>query len=227
MAVYAISDLHLSLSTDKPMDVFGELWRDHHLKVMQNWNSKVDDDDLVLVAGDISWAMKLEEAYKDLEFIHNLKGKKVFIKGNHDYWWSSISKINSLFDDMYFIQNTHYVYEDYAICGTRGWINLENIQDEHDLKVHKRELLRLKMSLDSAKKNGYDKIIVMIHYPPITKIALNQEFVDTLKEYNVEKVVYGHIHYDARYICENGVIDGIEYICTSCDIINFNPIRIL
>lgn len=152
MAVYAISDLHLSLSTDKPMDVFGELWKDHHLKVMENWNSKVNDDDLVLVAGDISWAMKLEEAYKDLEFIHNLKGKKVFIKGNHDYWWSSISKINALFDDMYFIQNTHYVYNDYAICGTRGWINLENIQDEHDLKVHKRELLRLKMSLDSAKK---------------------------------------------------------------------------
>ncbi|MBZ4664327.1 MAG: serine/threonine protein phosphatase [Caloramator sp.] len=227
MALYAISDLHLSLSTNKPMDVFGDLWREHHLKIKENWQHKIKEDDVVLIAGDISWAMKLEEAYKDLEFIHSLNGKKVFIKGNHDYWWTSITKINSLFEDMYFIQNTHFPYNEYAISGTRGWINLENTDDEHDIKVHKRELLRLKMSLDSAKKAGYEKFIVMMHYPPVTKIAVNQEFVDVLKEYGVEKVVYGHIHYDARYICENGIIDGIEYICTSCDIIDFNPVRIL
>lgn len=226
MALYALSDLHLSLSSNKPMDVFGERWRDHHLKIMDNWNSKISRDDVVLVSGDISWAMKLSDAIIDLEFIHKLNGKKVFIKGNHDYWWNSISKLNSLYDDMYFIQNTHFRYEDYGICGTRGWVNL-NDGEENDEKIYNRELLRLGMSIEDALKKGAEKLMVMLHYPPVTKISRSQEFLDLLSKYEVKKVIYGHIHYDARNICINGAYNNIQYICTSADIINFDPVRIL
>jgi len=224
MALYALSDLHLSFASDKPMDIFGDTWKDHHLKILHNWNSKVKDDDVVLIAGDISWGMKFNEAIPDLEFIHNLKGKKVLLKGNHDYWWTSISKLNSLYDDMFFIQNNFFPYEDYAICGTRGWINLEE-KDEKNLKVYNRELIRLRLSLDSAK--DFKKKIVIMHYPPITKVSVAKEFIDLFKEYKVEKVIYGHIHYDSRHICVIGEVDGIEYICSSADIINFDPIRII
>ncbi|EYE89041.1 ser/threonine protein phosphatase [Fervidicella metallireducens AeB] len=226
MGLYAISDLHLSLSSNKPMDVFGELWKDHHMKIMENWNSKITNEDVVLISGDISWAMKLSDALVDLEYIHRLNGKKILIKGNHDYWWSSISKLNSLYEDMNFIQNTHFNYEDYAICGTRGWINIDD-NEEHDEKVYNREILRLKMSLDSAVSAGYDKILVMMHYPPVTRISKSKEFIDIINDYKVEKVIYGHIHYDSKAICINGVYNDVQYICTSADIINFDPIRIL
>lgn len=226
MALFALSDLHLSLDTDKPMDIFGEMWRDHHIKIIQSWNSQISMSDTVLVSGDLSWGMKLEEAMADLEYIHNLNGRKILVKGNHDYWWSSISRLNSLFDDMFFIQNTYYSYEDYGICGTRGWVSTDGTE-VHDEKVYNRELMRLRMSLEGAVKGGFKKFIVMMHYPPVTRISKSQEFLDLLSEYNVEKLVYGHIHYDSRNICINGIYNGIEYYCTSADIINFSPIRIL
>lgn len=226
MSLFALSDFHLSLNTNKPMDVFGSMWNNHHIKIFENWNSQISNEDTVLISGDISWGMKIEEAMDDLEYIHNLNGKKVLIKGNHDYWWGSISKLNTLFDDMFFIQNTHYSYEDYGICGTRGWVSIDGTE-EHDEKVYNRELLRLRMSLDSAKADGFEKFIVMMHYPPVTRVSKSQEFIDLLSEYNVHKLVYGHIHYDSRNICINGIYNGIEYHCTSADIINFNPVRIL
>jgi uncharacterized protein len=226
VALYAISDLHLSLSSEKPMDVFGAQWKDHHIKIKDNWNSKINEDDVVLVAGDISWAIKLDEAMEDLSFVQKLNGKKIFIKGNHDYWWGSITKLNSLYSDMIFLQNTYYDYGEYGICGTRGWVSIDNTE-EHDEKVYNRELLRLKMSLESAKKGGKDKFIVMMHYPPVTKISKSQEFLDLLAEYQIEKLIYGHIHQSAKIICINGLFNGIEYICTSADIINFDPVRIL
>ncbi|MEF9951320.1 MAG: metallophosphoesterase [Clostridium sp.] len=224
MNIHAISDLHLSFDSNKPMGVFGDMWEDHYKKVEKNWLEKVNPEDTVLIAGDISWGMKLDEALKDLEFIHNLPGKKVIIKGNHDYWWSSISKLNNLYDDIFFIQNTHYVWNDYAICGTRGWIALDG--EEHNETVYKRELLRLEMSIQSAIKEGYNKLIVMMHYPPITKYTKCREFLEILEKYNVEKVIYGHIHSSAKNICFNGTYNTIEYICTSSDIINFDPVLI-
>lgn len=225
MKVYGISDLHLSFESNKPMGIFGKAWEDHHKKIKENWSKKISDDDLVLIAGDISWGMKLNEALKDIEYIHSMPGKKVIIKGNHDYWWSSISKINSLHDDIYFIQNTHYKFNDYAICGTRGWIALDG--EEHNEAVYKRELLRLEMSIQSAIKEGLSKIIVMMHYPPLTKYTKCREFLDILSKYKVEKVIYGHIHSSSENICFNGIYNDIEYICTSADIINFDPVRIL
>lgn len=225
MSLFALSDLHLSLNSNKPMDIFGPAWTDHYLKIKENWNRKIKDDDYVLIAGDISWAMNLDEAKADIDFIHSLKGNKILIKGNHDYWWNSIKKLNSMYNDMFFIQNTFLKYEDYGICGTRGWINLNNTE-EHDEKVYKREIMRLKMSLDCAKKEGLKKFIVMMHYPPATKVSESTEFVDILAEYNVEKLIYGHIHSDSKNICINGMYKGIDFICSSADIINFDPLTI-
>lgn len=222
--IHAISDLHLSFDSNKPMGVFGDIWSEHYEKIEKNWLEKVKPEDTVLIAGDISWGMKLDEALKDLEFIHKLPGKKVIIKGNHDYWWSSISKLNNLYDDIFFIQNTHYIWNDYAICGTRGWIALDG--EEHNETVYKRELLRLDMSIQSALKKGVTKIIVMMHYPPITKYTKCREFLEILEKYNIEKVIYGHIHSSAKNICFNGIYNSVEYICTSADIINFDPVLI-
>lgn len=228
MALYAISDLHLDLNGDKPMDIFGDKWLKHDEKIKSNWLKKVNAEDTVLIAGDISWSMKIENGMQDLEWIHNLPGKKIMIKGNHDFWWSSISKLNNLYQDMNFIQNNFFIYEDYAICGTRGWIcpGGENFS-QHDEKIYTRELNRLRLSLDSALKGGFKKFIVMIHYPPMNEKFLESDFVQIFKEYNVEKVIYGHLHGPSLAKALNGELDGIEYIITSGDYLDFDPIKIL
>lgn len=227
MALYAISDLHLALSSDKPMDVFGEHWHNHHEKIKENWISKIKKEDTVLIAGDISWSMKMKEGLKELEWIHLLPGRKILVKGNHDYWWQSVSKLNSLYDDMNFIQNNFYNYEDYAVCGTRGWIcpGGDNFTS-HDEKIYNRELIRLRLSLDMAVKGGYKKFIVMIHYPPTNEQFNSTEFMEIFKEYGVGRVIYGHLHGPSLNKVMVGEIEGIEYILTSADYINFNPIKI-
>jgi uncharacterized protein len=228
MGLYAISDLHLALSGDKPMDVFGEHWYKHHEKIKENWLEKISDEDTILIAGDISWSMKMEEGLKDLDWIHELPGRKIFVRGNHDYWWQSISKLNNLYEDMNFIQNNYFTYEDYAICGTRGWTcpGGEHFT-EHDEKIYSRELIRLKLSLDLAVKNGYKKFMVMIHYPPTNERFEETEIIKIFKEYGVEKVFYGHLHgYSLKRVMV-GEVEGIEYILTSADYINFNPIKVL
>lgn len=228
MALYAISDLHLALSTDKPMDIFGVHWEKHHLKIEDNWINKITNEDTVLIAGDISWSMSMQEGMEDLEWIHNLAGKKIICKGNHDYWWGSISKLNGLYEDMKFVQNNFYVYEDYAICGSRGWsLFSNNSQSQHDTKIINREVIRLKLSLDAAVKAGYKKIIVMIHYPPVNDSFQESVFTKIFSEYPVEKVIYGHLHGRSLMNIFEGFHEGIEYIMTSCDYIDFDPIRIL
>lgn len=228
MALYAISDLHLALTGDKPMDVFGDKWFKHHEKIQENWINIVKEEDTVLVAGDISWSMRMEDGREDLEFIHKLPGKKIFVKGNHDYWWTSITKLNSMYEDMNFIQNNFFTYEDYAICGTRGWITPSSSKfTAHDKKVYERELIRLTLSLDMAKKDGYSKIIVMLHYPPTNEGCEDTGFIDILRGYEVEKVIYGHLHgYGLNNVFE-GVKEDVEYILTSCDYINFTPKKII
>lgn len=227
MGLYAISDLHLALSGDKPMHVFGEHWYEHHEKIKNNWLEKITKEDTVLIAGDISWSMKMEEGLQDLDWIHELPGRKIFVRGNHDYWWQSISKLNRLYEDMNFIQNNFFAYEDYAVCGTRGWIcpGGENFT-EHDEKIYSREQIRLKLSLDTAVKAGYNKFIVMIHYPPTNDKFGETELIKIFKEYGVEKVLYGHLHGPSLKRVMVGEIDGIEYILTSADYIDFNPIKI-
>jgi uncharacterized protein len=228
MALFAISDLHLALSGDKPMDVFGENWYKHDEKIKENWYSFISEEDTVLIAGDISWSMKMEEGMKELEWIHKLPGKKLVIRGNHDYWWGSITKLNNLYDDMKFIQNNFFTYGDYAVCGTRGWIcpGAEKYTSK-DEKIYKRELIRLKLSLDEAKKKGYSKYICMIHYPPTNEKFEDSGFTEIFKEYNVDKVIYGHLHGPVFHRLLTGLRDGTEYIFTSCDYINFSPIKII
>lgn len=228
MALYAISDLHLSFEADKPMGIFGEKWINHEEKIKENWLDTVNNEDTVLIAGDISWSMKMEDGKIDLEWIHNLPGRKILIKGNHDYWWTSISKLNSMYQDMKFIQNNYFSYGEYAICGTRGWILPEADKfTEHDKKIYDRELIRLKLSLESAKKSGFNKFIVMIHYPPIINNSVDTGLLEIFNEYSVDKVIYGHIHNANKESHFQGNIEEIEYSLTSCDYLDFAPVKIL
>lgn len=229
MALYTISDLHLGFNVEKPMDVFGEKWKDHAFKIKNNWLKKIKDTDTVLIAGDISWSLKEKDSEYDLNFINDLPGRKIISKGNHDYWWGSISKLNSLYENTKFIQNNFYTYKDYAICGTRGWICPGSDKfTSKDEKIYLREQIRLKLSLDEAKKNGYDKIIVMIHYPPVNEKFEDSAFTEIFKQYNVEKVIYGHLHGAVlKGKLYQGMIDGIEYMLTSSDYIDFDPVKIM
>lgn len=228
MALYALSDLHLSLTSNKPMNIFGDNWNNHDLKMKENWLKKINNNDTVLIAGDISWSMDIDNGIQDLNWVHELPGKKILIKGNHDYWWSSIKKLNKLYEDMNFIQNNYYSYNDYAICGTRGWIIPygEN-STEHNKKIYNRELIRLKLSLDSAVKDGFKKFIVMFHYPPTNDKFEHTELMEVLEEYKVEKLIYGHLHGPSLKRVFEGNFNEIEYILTSSDYLNFDPIKII
>ncbi len=228
MALYAISDLHLAFNVDKPMDIFGERWLNHDEKIKKNWENKINEEDTVLIAGDISWSMRAEDSKYDLDWIDKLPGKKIISKGNHDYWWQSISKLNKMYENTKFIQNNFYSYEDYAICGTRGWTSPDSDKfTQHDRKIYDRELIRLRLSLDMAKNSGYSKFIVMVHYPPTNENYDETEFTKVFKEYGVEKVIYGHLHGPSNFKIKNDTVDGVEYINTSCDFINFDPIKLL
>ena len=228
MALYAISDLHLGFNEDKPMDIFGEKWTGHPEKIKNNWIKKVNKEDTVLIAGDISWAMNSDSSSIDLQWIEELPGKKILSRGNHDYWWNSIKKLNASFENTKFLQNNYYSYEDYAICGTRGWTCPGGDKfTEKDRKIYQRELIRLRLSLDEAKKNGFSKFIVMLHYPPINEGFEESDFVKIIKEYGVEKVIYGHLHGPSLKKVLNGKVDGVEYIMTSADFLDFDPKMIL
>ena len=228
MSIYAISDLHLSYNTDKPMDIFG--WKNYENKIKENWNSKVKESDLVILGGDFSWSMDLKDTYKDFEFIHKLPGKKILIKGNHDYWWGTLTKmkkyINEIgFNDINFLYNNIYEFEGKIICGTRGW-NFTDLQED-DEKIYNREIQRLKLSLeDAVKKYGTDKeIIVCLHYPPLKTNEIS-DFVRVMEEYNVTKCIYGHLHGPAHKFIVEKNIDNIQYIMTSCDYTNFDLVKL-
>ena len=228
MSLYAISDLHLSFNVDKPMDIFGDKWALHERKIESNWNRLITDEDTVLIAGDISWGMKESESKDDLNWINNLPGRKIISKGNHDYWWGSISKLNSSYDKIKFIQNNFYTYKDYAICGTRGWICPGSDKfTEKDKKIYDRELIRLELSLSEALKNGYEKFIVMIHYPPVNEKFQKSGFLEIFEKYKIKKVIYGHLHGMTEDKLASELNGNIEYIMTSCDYLDFCPKKIL
>ena len=220
--IYAIGDLHLDSTDLKPMGVFGGNWQDHDKKIKTSWLEKVKDDDLVLLPGDISWAMRFSEAIDDLKFRDELPGKKLISKGNHDYWWTSISKMNGFgFKSIYFMQNDSYTYKDYAICATRGWMQEDNdkYDEENDKKITARELIRLSLSLEKADKDK--KIIVMLHYPPFNMDLEANQFHELMKEHGVYKCVYGHLHAAGHRFRREGLIDGIDYSLVSSDYLNF------
>ena len=224
MKIYAISDLHLSLSGEKPMDIFGDKWGGYLEKIEYDWNSKVGDDDVVLIAGDISWAMKLESALTDISFLSKLKGIKIITRGNHDYWWQSISRVrNALPSNIIALQNDSVKIGNYVICGSRGWA-VEGSPDfnEQDKKLQNREVERFRLALKSAQKliEDGDKLIAMIHFPPFNVRRENSCFTDLFEQFKVDKVVYGHLHgKDAKpyFRCNK---NGIEYILSSCDLVD-------
>ena len=230
MSIYAISDLHLSFNTNKPMDIFG--WNNYEEKISQDWRTNVKEEDLVLLPGDFSWEMKLENTYKDFQFINNLPGKKLLLKGNHDLWWTTLKKMREFlrekeFNNIDFIYNNSYEFENYIIAGTRGW-NLvsENIDDK---KIKDRELLRLENSIiDGIRKYGEDKpIIVCMHYPPLLKELKNSEFTKILEKYNVKYCLYGHLHGKSHINVFDGIYNNVNYKMVSCDYTGFKLIKII
>lgn len=225
MALYVIADLHLSLGTDKPMDVF-KGWDNYVERLRSNWDKVVGPDDTVVLAGDLSWAMKLEDAYEDFSFIHQRPGKKLILKGNHDYWWSTKSKIDKFFTengffDMSIIHNSACIVGDMAVCGTRGW--MYNSESEEDKKIVNREAGRLRASLNEAVKAGAYPV-AFLHYPPIYDTFVCDEIVSVLREYNVRDCYFGHIHgVNAAKRALTGEYHGINMHLISCDTIDFCP----
>ena len=230
MKVFAISDLHLSINSNKPMNIFGPVWDNYLDKIENSWNVQVNDDDLVLIAGDISWAMKLNDAKADLNYLSKFKGKKIIIKGNHDYWWSSISGVReALPHNCYALQNDALRFENFVICGSRGWTVPEvSHKTPEDEKIYKRELIRMELSLKSAValKQENDTLIVMMHYPPFNSKLEPNDFTKLFEAYGVDIVVYGHLHsYDKKHQLIT-YINNIKYYLTSCDLIGNEVIEI-
>ncbi len=231
MALYAIGDMHLSYGIeDKPMDVFGENWHNYMDRLKENCHRVLKEDDVLLIVGDSSWATYMEESVADFEFINSLPGRKIISKGNHDYWWDTVSKLNKFkkekgFDTIEFLHNNFFVYEDYAICGNRGWIFSSSAED---VKIFDRELGRLELSLEAAEKCGYEKKIVMTHFPPLVSLdAGDDRFVQLMKKYGVENCVFGHLHNLRKGEVPKREIAGTTFRLVSADYLGFEPARIL
>ncbi|HEY8345727.1 MAG TPA: metallophosphoesterase [Symbiobacteriaceae bacterium] len=243
MAIYAVGDTHLSFASNKPMDVFGPQWQGHPGPLFENWKATVAPDDYVLVPGDISWAMTLQEAEPDLRELDRLPGKKLLIQGNHDYWWQSLRKLRSLpLNTIQFIQNdavllppeaTPGLEGPVAVCGTRGWITPGDRswgEDEaHNHKIYLREIGRLRLSLEAGRRLGAQHFLVMLHYPPVAEDHEPTGFTELLESFGgVRWCVYGHLHGPGgRYRALQGERNGIQYRLVACDQVDFTPVRIL
>lgn len=230
MAIYVIADLHLSFSQDKPMSIFGENWEGHSEKIKNNWISKVKPEDTVVLPGDFSWAMYLQDTYKDFEYLNSLPGKKLLLKGNHDYWWTTVTNMRNFleenkFKNIDFIYNNSYLVENKILTGTRGWNLLDT---ENSSKMIKRESVRLQLAIeDGIKKYGDDKeIIVFMHYPPISNTNKKSEFLKILKQYDIKRCYYGHLHGRSHQDAVEGIVDGIEFKLISADYLNFDVIKV-
>lgn len=233
MSVYAIADLHLSFCpwVDKPMDIYGAGWYDHAARLKENWCSTINEKDTVVIPGDISWGLKLPEAKYDLDWIDALPGHKVLIKGNHDLWWNGITKLNKMYEGITFLQNDCYYTEGLCICGSRGWLTPDNDDfGDDDEKIYRRELMRLKSSLDKAKsaaEDGGAEIIVAMHYPPVSKLNSFSGFQQLFEDYGIKRVIYGHIHGDDGVRkAISGVHHGVDYRLVSLDRLHCRPLCI-
>ena len=228
MSLYAIADTHLSFGTDKPMDSF-EGWQDYTSRLEKNWNKLVEEDDDVVIAGDISWAMRLTDTRKDFAFLQQLPGQKLIMKGNHDYWWTTASKFYRFceengFQNMYVLHNNCYFYNEYALCGTRGWFFEEERSGQHDEKVFHRELCRLEASLQAA---GDRPKLCFLHYPPRYRGYECPEILKLLRRYGVRACYYGHLHGASHKLAIEGLWDGVDFRLLAADYLNFRPAKII
>ncbi len=222
MSLFAIADTHLSFGTNKPMDTF-EGWENYADRLKNNWNKIVNEEDFVVIAGDISWAMNFDELYNDFAFLNNLSGKKIILKGNHDYWWNTLTKMNKFveengFDTISFLHNSAVDFDGFSVCGSRGWFF--DSDDEQDEKVLRRETGRIKLSLDAAKN---EEKIVFLHYPPITLNEKCDEILKLLHAEGIKKCYYGHLHGVAAKFSVDDNYDGIDFKLISADRLKFTP----
>lgn len=235
MAIYTIGDLHLSFNENKPMDIFGENWKNHEKKIENNWMKNVKEEDLVILPGDFSWSMTLKNALEDFKYLNKLPGKKILLKGNHDYWWTTITNMKKFLKDnkiknIDFLNNNSYEYEKYIIAGTRGWSENENAKDNK--KIIDREISRLEMSIKNGiEKYGKEKeIIVFMHYPPINKLEIIENkisnYIRVMKKYNIKKCFYGHLHAQAIKEAVEGTYYEIDFKLVSADTLEFKLLKI-
>ena len=231
MRLFAIGDLHMSGGDDKPMDVFGDQWDRHFFHISENWRNLVHEEDTVLIPGDISWAMQLKDAERDLREIGNLPGTKILCKGNHDYWWNSISQVRALLPpSVHALQHSAADLGDCVACGTRGWQipTAEQPPDDRDLKIFRRETERLRLALDAAVRIADGRpVVVLMHYPPLLAGEKDTAFTALMEEYGVHTVVYGHLHAQGIQSGFTGVYREVHYHLVSCDSIGFTPKEIL
>lgn len=224
MKIYSIADLHLDARNEKPMDVFGEIWMDHDKKIFDHWQKVVKEEDLVLLPGDISWALALRDAEEDLKKIDGMPGRKVITKGNHDFWWSSMRKLRALgLQSIFFMHNNSYSCENIEVYGTRGWIsqNSEDFKKEDEV-IHRRELIRLENSIKSAPLHRHSLKIAMIHYPPIDGNGGLNDFGEKILEYATDICVYGHLHgLEAHKRIKETTIGGTRFVCVAADYLAF------
>lgn len=231
MALYAMGDFHLSFSVDKPMDVFGRVWKNHEKKIEKYCRKRIHPEDTFVITGDHSWGKNLAECEKDLVFIEALPGRKILLRGNHDMFWDAkkTSVLNERFAGrLEFLQNNFYTYKDYALVGTKGYCYEGKDSIEHFLKIRERETERLRISLEMAAGAGYQKYIMFLHYPPTTIGEQESPFTEMAEAYGVSKVIYSHCHGRDRYDDSlKGYVNGIEYRLVSGDYLNFRPELIL
>ncbi|MDR0461962.1 MAG: metallophosphoesterase [Christensenellaceae bacterium] len=253
MKVFAISDLHLSFQTDKPMDLFGDHWTNYEQRIMDDWNSRVGDDDIGIIAGDISWAMRMEETEKDFAYLKKLRGQKIIIRGNHDYWWKSISKIReTLAPDTYALQNDSIQIGNIVFAGTRGWKVPERrqTQSDEDKKIYNREVIRFELALKEARARcgsayltepsgntatnaeqssgpaSCTRLVAILHYPPFNATGDDSPFTALCEKYGVTACVYGHLHGKQGRTQLHVQKNGVSYYLTSCDLLNHTLVEI-
>ena len=230
MSIFVIADLHLSFRVPKPMDIFGDNWSGHEEKIRKDWIEKVKEDDLVVLPGDFSWETYLEDTKLDFSYLKSLPGKKLMLKGNHDYWWTTVTNMRKFlkennFENIDFLYNNSYEFENKIIAGTKGW-NIS--EDQEDIRLTKREVARLELSIkDGISKYGEDKeIIVFMHYPPLTKNYMKTEYTELMTKYNIKRCYYGHLHANSIQDAIEGNVEGIEYKLVSSDGLDFKLLKI-
>ena len=228
MALYALGDLHLAFGAQKPMDVFGGRWLGYQDKLRASL-SLLQKEDTLVIPGDFCWAMGLEQAKPDFDFLNSFPGRKLLVKGNHDYWWNTASKVSKFcqeqgYEDIHLLHNTCFFYDDVALCGTRGWFFEEDKEGTHDEKVFRRELIRLEASLTAA---GDREKLCFLHYPPRYRGYTCPEILDLLHKYQVKACYYGHLHGDSHKLAIEGEAAGVEYHLVAADYVNFSPVCIL
>jgi uncharacterized protein len=228
MRIFAIGDTHLSRGRPKPMDVFGPHWSHHDERIRDNWNAEACDDDLLLIAGDVSWAMRLEEVVPDLEFLGRLRGHKLLLKGNHDYWWSSLARIQKIAPPgLQFLQNDAVLSGGVAIAGARGWTQPRcGAASDEDQRLFQRELERLKLSLAAARRFDHEALIVMTHFPPLQSLTLATPVTELIEQAGAAVCIYGHLHGDDIQTAAQGQRNGVSYQLVSADAVDFRPRQI-